>query len=588
MMWKNFCRLIATGLVLSITVSAAAHEPEDPVVFGECSCEPPMYTLITTAAINGEISKTPDEEVYPKGAWVHLTFTPDEGYMFNGWSVAPSSKMAFMEISPSILVQITGHTTVAASAVVDHTELTVVPWGVGPGGMSIGTVNGHSSGFTTTIGAGETLTLTAAPASGYQVLRWGGVSSDSDSSGFHYRNAVTIKGQAGTTVNPSIRTLGPSFTEIPQNPPDMHTFSISLQGGVGEVFTAESPSGHTAGSYAHASAEGVNNEFAYSIQTDTFHSLVALLWYADGAYRYTTNGAATNMRGTHGGNPLSYTAELTPTARLVILTEGEGVVTGNNIKKGYHPRQLHPQGYAGFPGADAANAAELTNSNLVTLTPSACEGWKFSHWEYNTGAGLDSTTNTNLSFYMNWWQGSGIRLQSDNQVMKVTAVFEEICTCYYNDKCLDYLGMSLEGEQKVVPICKTDEATPIPPGPNDKVYNCIAWSVGISDKWIEEIWPNPAPPPPWFLAIDYHFGDQNGSASMSEWDYFYQTHGYTRTTNTAGARVGLIPGAGLHAYKIDGCGGNWESKLGQNIRITHGDTWLVNIVSYGEPVYYYE
>lgn len=86
------------------------------------------------------------------------------------------------------------------------------------------------------------------------------------------------------------------------------------------------------------------------------------------------------------------------------------------------------------PGTHADSYIPLVYGNQVTLKPLECPGWQFSHWEYDGGFGMETSPGNgaapdenHLTFYMNSWQGSGIRLKEGETEMKVRAVFEGEC-----------------------------------------------------------------------------------------------------------------------------------------------------------------
>ena len=78
-------------------------------------------------------------------------------------------------------------------------------------------------------------------------------------------------------------------------------------------------------------------------------------------------------------------------------------------------------------------------------------------------------------------------------------------------------------------------------------YNCIAWTVGITNRWL---WPG---------------------SSLAHFDTFYRGYGFVRSGNgpiavwghsTSGMTHGSVSGPGH--------GPRWESKCGQDLRIQHG------------------
>ncbi len=101
----------------------------------------------------------------------------------------------------------------------------------------------------------------------------------------------------------------------------------------------------------------------------------------------------------------------------------------------------------------------------------------------------------------------------------------------------------------------TDEATP--------VYNCIAWSVGVTDRWI---WPGP---------------------SIQDFDRLYQSFGLVRSGNGPVAGWGTSSSQMTHGnVSGPGHGPRWESKCGKGLRIQHGLTELEG-ASYGRVLAFY-
>lgn len=109
-------------------------------------------------------------------------------------------------------------------------------------------------------------------------------------------------------------------------------------------------------------------------------------------------------------------------------------------------------------------------------------------------------------------------------------------------------------------------------GPATSAYNCIAWSVGVTNQWL---WP--------------------GSA-VADFDAFYASYGWTVSAN--GNREYQKRKVALYAYNSDSnmcthgsrevhdC--NWEeSKLGSLERIMHRRTELEG-GGYGDVIKYYE
>lgn len=111
------------------------------------------------------------------------------------------------------------------------------------------------------------------------------------------------------------------------------------------------------------------------------------------------------------------------------------------------------------------------------------------------------------------------------------------------------------------PMLNVDAA--VVSGEATEVYNCIAWTVGVTDKWL---WPG---------------------ASIASFDTFYRQWGFARTNNGPIAAWGSSTSAMTHGcISGSGHGARWESKCGQSLRIQHGLTELEGS-SYGRVVAFY-
>lgn len=100
-------------------------------------------------------------------------------------------------------------------------------------------------------------------------------------------------------------------------------------------------------------------------------------------------------------------------------------------------------------------------------------------------------------------------------------------------------------------------------GEVSRVYNCISWTVGVTDRWL---WPG---------------------ASIADFDAFYRSFGYVRSGDGPIAAWGQASSNMTH-----GCvsgpshGPRWESKCGGDLRVQHGLNELVG-ASYGRVVGFY-
>jgi hypothetical protein len=95
------------------------------------------------------------------------------------------------------------------------------------------------------------------------------------------------------------------------------------------------------------------------------------------------------------------------------------------------------------------------------------------------------------------------------------------------------------------------------------VYNCISWTVGVTNRWL---WPG---------------------NSLAEFDTFYRGFGFVRAGDGTIAAWGLSTSSMTHgSISGPGHGARWESKCGGDLRIQHGLSELVSS-SYGHVVAFY-
>lgn len=108
-------------------------------------------------------------------------------------------------------------------------------------------------------------------------------------------------------------------------------------------------------------------------------------------------------------------------------------------------------------------------------------------------------------------------------------------------------------------------------------FNCIAWSVGITDRWV-------------WNEIDVN---ADGTSSLGEFILFYKKHGYTPTSSEKNADIALFAlqeGQGYrvtHAAKRNKKYPNrdiWTSKMGQGGIIEHRGLSVFQNSPYGLPI----
>jgi hypothetical protein len=100
-------------------------------------------------------------------------------------------------------------------------------------------------------------------------------------------------------------------------------------------------------------------------------------------------------------------------------------------------------------------------------------------------------------------------------------------------------------------------------GEISRLYNCISWTVGITDRWL---WPG---------------------SSLANFDTFYRGFGFSRSDNGPIAVWGHSTSAMTHGcISGPGHGPRWESKCGDDLRIQHGLNELAGS-AYGRVVAFY-
>jgi hypothetical protein len=115
----------------------------------------------------------------------------------------------------------------------------------------------------------------------------------------------------------------------------------------------------------------------------------------------------------------------------------------------------------------------------------------------------------------------------------------------------------------------------------DQRYNCIAWSVGNDRQWI-------------WKEVDLIFGDMDGTVEISDFDDFYQQHGFAPAADCsfkAGKHKVALFGKGTQpthaARQSSDTPGWWESKEGKEKKSLHKLTELEGGV-YGDVIKCYE
>ncbi len=116
--------------------------------------------------------------------------------------------------------------------------------------------------------------------------------------------------------------------------------------------------------------------------------------------------------------------------------------------------------------------------------------------------------------------------------------------------------------------------------PATPTYNCIAWSIGNTSRWIWD-------------EVDSVYGDNDGTVSLSDFDSFYSMAGLTPVINATPSDPKVVlyskGSTPTHAAPKSPhpCGVAFESKLGQSVRIVHDVYQLEGGSVYGDINRYY-
>ncbi len=150
----------------ALTITSCKDEPALPT-------PPAEYSIEVTAGPNGSVEARVDGRIAAKaleGATITLTATPDEGYLFDEWTVTSGDVQ--VSGNPATLAMPAADMAVEATFKpedVDPVEKYSITISENPGGIVSATVEGRA---TAEAGAGTEITLTATPDEGYDFVKW--------------------------------------------------------------------------------------------------------------------------------------------------------------------------------------------------------------------------------------------------------------------------------------------------------------------------------------------------------------------------------------------------------------------------------
>lgn len=154
------------------------------------------YTL-TVTAVNGTVSKAPDQATYNHGSNVVLTATPAAGYVFSSWSGDATGT------TNPLTVNMTSNKNITAN-------FTAIP--ANQYTLTVNAVNGSVAKVANqpTYTSGSTVVLTATPAAGYTFSSWSG-----DATGSVNPLTVTMNANKNITANfTPLAAVGPTAVNL--------------------------------------------------------------------------------------------------------------------------------------------------------------------------------------------------------------------------------------------------------------------------------------------------------------------------------------------------------------------------------------
>jgi len=337
------------------------------------------YTLSISAS-NGTVTANPSQATYTHGQVVTLTATPSTGYSFSSWSGDASGTAA------STTITMDANKSVTAAFTLNTYTLSI--------SAANGTVTRDPEQATYT--HGQTVTLTAVPATGYSFSSWSG-----DLSGTVASATITMDGNksvaAGFTINSyTLNTSGAngSITKNPDKSTYTHGETVTLQAVPAEGYNFVNWSGDLAGSANPATLVMDSNKtvaaaFAantYTLQTNatngsvtrtpdqasfTFGQTVTLTAVPATGYSFSSwsgdaSGSTATVTLTMNADK-SVTAGFTANAYTLSVSASNGSVTVSPIRETY------------------------THGEVVTLTAVPSVGYSFGSWSGDASGTATST-----------------------------------------------------------------------------------------------------------------------------------------------------------------------------------------------------
>jgi len=335
------------------------------------------YTLNVAAATNGSVNKTPDKAAYNHGDNVTLSATANAGYNFTNWSGDLAGS-----VNPTTITM-DGNKSITADYQTNTYSLAVT--------ATNGTVNKSPS--QATYQHGDTVTLTATPASGYHFTGWSG-----DLTGTANPAAITMDADKSVTADFVINTYtlniaatNGSVSKTPDKAAYNHGDTVTLSATANAGYNFTNWSGDLTGSVnpTTITMDG-NKSITADYQTNTYSLAVT-----------ATNGTVSKSpdQATYQhGDTVTFTAapasgyqftgwsgDLTGTTNpAAIIMDADKSVTANFVINTYALNVIATNGSV----SKTPDKTTYNHGDTVTLSATANAGYKFTGW---SGDLTDST-----------------------------------------------------------------------------------------------------------------------------------------------------------------------------------------------------
>ncbi len=354
--WTGDCTGTNSGIYIMLSGARTCSATfTAPTTTYRLTVTTPANGTVTGAGISCGTSGTGTCSVtYASATPVTLTAAPAAGYTFTGWGGSCAGA------STSTTVTVDGVRTCTATFAVPQTyQLTVTTPANGTvtgGGISCGTSG--TGTCSVTYASATSVTLTAAPASGYAFTSWGGSCAGTSAS-----TTVTVDG---------VKTCTATFTAgLPTGPPYTMTISPAPTGG---TITGAGLNCGTGGSVCSYTAPA---SMPYGMQ-------------ATPAAGYTFTGWTGDCTGTNPGIYImlsgartcsaTFTSTSGTTYQLNVTAPANGTVTGGGIS-------------CGTSGTGTCSVT-YASATPVTLTAAPAAGSTFTGWGGSCAGTSTSTTVT--------------------------------------------------------------------------------------------------------------------------------------------------------------------------------------------------